>query len=190
MNGKLHALRRLLHWAVAFLVIVMIPAGLIVTDPENKTAIEGLFGEGSSGSFYDLHKSTGVLILALMAARVGARLVWPDPAHEPPLPGVERVVSRAAHGALYVLLIAVPVLGWAGTTAFPAPVPVFGLFRMPAIAPADKELSEYLLHLHSLGAYLLASIAVLHVMAAIWHKAVRTDSVYHRISFLARRPDA
>jgi cytochrome b561 len=190
MNGKLHALRRLLHWAVAFLVIVMIPAGLIFTDPDNKTTLEALFGEGSSGSLYDMHKSVGVLILALMAARVGAKLVWPDPAHEPPLPGAERVVSRAAHGALYVLLIGVPLLGWAGTTAFPAPVPVFGLFQLPAIAPADKELSEYLLRLHSLGAYLLASIAVIHVSGAIWHKAVRTDSVYHRISFLARRPDA
>jgi cytochrome b561 len=190
MNGRLHALRRLLHWTVAFLVIVMIPAGLIVTNPDNKTALEGLFGEGSSGVLYDLHKSTGALVLALMAARVGAKLVWPDPAHEPPLPGVERVVAHAAHGALYVLLIAVPVLGWAGTTAFPAPVPVFGLFRLPAIAPPDKELSAYLLHLHSLGAYLLASIAVLHVMAAIWHKAVRTDSVYHRISLIAKKPGA
>jgi cytochrome b561 len=187
MSEKYHALRRVLHWLVAALVVVMIPFGLVVTDPDNSGAINAMLGEGSSGRLYDLHKSFGVLILALMAARIGARLVWPDPAYDPPLPAVERVAAKFTQGALYALLVATPLLGWAGTTAYPAPVPVFGLFTLPSIAPADKELSAYLLHLHSLAAYLLASLAVIHVCAAIWHKVARTDSVYPRISFLARR---
>jgi cytochrome b561 len=186
MAAKHNIVRRALHWLVALIVVVLAPFGLVVTNPDNSAAIEAALGQGASGALYDLHKSVGVLVLALMAARIGARLVWPDPPYTPPLGFAERVASKAAHGALYVLLVATPLLGWAGATAYPAPVPVFGLFRMPAIAPADKELSAWLLHLHSLGAWALASIAVIHVCAAIWHKAVRADTVYARISFLDR----
>lgn len=182
MTPRLAFVRRLLHWMVAVLVIAMIPAGLIFTEGANKGWIEALFGEGQSAVLYDLHKSTGVLVMALMAVRIGAKLVWPAPAYSPPLPILERVASTAAHGALYVLLIATPVLGWLGTGAFPAPVPVFGLFFMPAPLGPDQALSETLLHWHSLSAFALGAVAVVHVAAALYHRNVRNDTVFDRIA--------
>lgn len=185
MTPRLAFVRRVLHWAVALLVIAMIPAGLVFTEGANKGWIEALFGEGQSAVLYDLHKSTGVLVMALMAVRIGARLVWPSPAYSPPLPVLERIASAAVHAGLYVLLIATPVLGWLGTGAFPAPVPVFGFFHMPAPLGPDQALSEKLLHWHSLSAFALGAVAVVHVAAALYHRNVRSDSVFDRIALFA-----
>ena len=182
MTPRLNLLRRLLHWIVALIVVVMIPAGLVFTDFDNKGWIEAAFGQGSFNSFYDMHKSTGVLVFALMAVRVGARFAWPAPAHEPRLPFLERALATLAHIGLYLLLIAVPVLGYLGTVAYPAPVPVFGMFEIPAVMAPDRELSNTLLHWHGIGAFTLAALAVVHVCAALWHRNVRQDSVFDRIA--------
>lgn len=189
MTPRLAFVRRLLHWIIAVLVIGMIPAGLVFTEGANKGWIEAIFGEGQSAVLYDLHKSTGVLVMALMAVRIGAKLVWPAPAYSPRLPLLERVASAAAHAALYVLLVTTPVLGWLGTGAFPAPVPVFGLFHMPAPLGPDQALSETLLHWHSLSAFALGAVAVVHVAAALYHRNVRNDTVFDRIAlFGTSRP--
>ena len=184
MTARLNLLRRLLHWVVAIFIIGMVPAGLVFTDFDNRGWIEAWFGAGQFDAFYNLHKGTGIVVLALVLARVGALLVWPSPPYNPPLPLLERVASRAAHAGLYLLLVATPVLGWLGTGAFPAPMPVWGLFEMPALIGPNRELSETLLHWHGLCAFALAALAVVHVAAALYHRNVKQDGVFRRIALL------
>jgi cytochrome b561 len=183
MTYELNPLRKLLHWVIALMVIAMIPAGLIFTDFDNKPMIESLFGEGSFNQFFDLHKSMGFTVLGLMGVRLLLALLWPAPPYDPPLSAPFRILGGATHGLLYALLIVVPVLGWIGVSAFPAPLPVFSLFSAPAIAPPDKELSRYALDLHSLLAFTLAALATLHVGAGIFHRNVLKDTVFNRVSF-------
>jgi cytochrome b561 len=183
MTAELNPIRKLLHWIVAILVILMIPAGLIFTDFDNKPMIESLFGEGAFDRFFNLHKAMGFTVLGLMLVRLLAMLFWPGPDHRPPLFAPIRILSKATHGAMYGLLVAIPVLGWIGVSAFPAPLPYFGLFEMPAIAPADKELSRYALDMHGLLAMTLAVLAVIHIAAGIWHRSVLKDTVFNRVSF-------
>ena len=183
MKAELNPIRKLLHWIVAVLVIAMIPAGLIFTNFDNKPAIEALFGQGAFDRFFNLHKGVGLTVLALMVARIVFMLLWPAPDHRPPLGFVTRVLAKANHGALYALLIVVPVLGWMGVSAFPAPLPVFGLFDAPPIAPENREMSKFVLWLHGVGAFLIAALVVVHVSAGVWHRAVRQDTVFNRVSF-------
>lgn len=187
MTPRLNLVRRLLHWVVAVLVIGMVPAGLIFTDFDNKGWIEAVFGTGQFDEIYNLHKGTGVLVMALVAARIGAKLVWPAPPHAPRLPLFERVASTATHAALYVLLVVTPVLGWLGTGAYPAPMPVFGLFEMPTLIGPNQPLAEKLLHWHGVSAFALAALAVLHVGAALYHRNVKQDRVFERIALFTRR---
>lgn len=179
----LNPIRKLLHWLIAIMVIAMIPAGLIFTDFDNKPVIESLFGEGAFDRFYNLHKAIGFTILGLMALRVLAMLFWPAPDHQPRLAGPVRVVSKFTHGAFYALLIVTPILGWMGVSAFPAPLPWFGIVEMPPIAPQDKELSRFMLDLHGFAAFAIAGLVLIHVAAGIWHRSVRRDTVFARIGF-------
>ena len=183
MTAELNPIRKALHWIVAILVIAMIPAGLIFTDFDNKPMIEGLFGEGSFDRFFNLHKALGFTILGLVILRLLAMLVWPAPPYSPPLFLPVRIAAHATHAALYALLIVVPLLGWLGVSAFPAPLPFFGLFDMPPIAPEDKELSKFALYVHGLLAMLLAAFAIVHIAAGVWHRSVKQDTVFNRISF-------
>ena len=173
--------RRILHWTIAALVIAMLPAGWFFTDFDNKPAIEAALGEGSFNTLYDLHKSTGFLVLGLMALRIWAWRRWPNPDYAAPLPPAQAAASRRVHGAFYVLLIVVPVLGWAGVSAFPAPLPVFFLFDMPAIAPEDRGLSRRLLDAHGFLAISVGVLAVGHIGAALWHRR-RRDGVFARMA--------
>jgi cytochrome b561 len=187
MTNRLNLVRRLLHWVVALIVVFMVPGGLLFTEFDNKPTIEAIFGVGSFNEFFSLHKSVGVLVFALMAMRVGAKFMWPAPSYAPPLPLMDRVAAKSTHVAMYLLLIAVPLLGYLGTVAFPAPVPVFGLFDIPAVIEPNRELSRTLLFGHRLATFTLCALVVIHVCAALWHRNVRHDGVFERIALLRRR---
>jgi cytochrome b561 len=93
---------------------------------------------------------------------------------------LERVVSHAVHVVLYVLLLVVPLLGWAGVSAFPA-LNVFGLFDLPAILPADKAMAGVILGAHKLLALGLGLVALAHVAAALQHRFIKRDGVMRRM---------
>jgi cytochrome b561 len=173
--------RRVLHWVIGVLVIGMVPAGLYFTDFDNKPAIEAAFGAGSFDAFYNLHKAVGLTILALMIARIWAKRREPDPPHSPPLPDFNAQMSRFAHRAFYVLLVVGPLLGWAGVSAYPAPLPVFGLFEAPKILPPNRELAETLLFWHKFCGLCIGALAVAHIGAALHHRA-RKDGVFERMA--------
>jgi cytochrome b561 len=186
MTPRLNLVRRLLHWTVALIVVFMVPGGLFFTDFDNKPVIEAVFGIGSFNDFYSMHKSVGVLVLALMAMRVGAKFAWPAPAYQPRLPLLDRVAATATHVAMYLLLLAVPVLGYLGTSTFPAPVPVFGLFEIPPLLEPDRAFSATMLFWHRMSVFALSAIVVVHVCAALWHRNVKHDGVFERIALIKR----
>ncbi len=161
------------HWAVAACVIFLIPSGILMVNFDLADALRN--------DLYSLHKAFGVLVLALMAMRIGYRLTAGAPPASGTLTPAQYVVSRIVHVTLYLLLIAMPLLGWAGTSAFPAPVPFFGLFEMPALVGEDRELSKLLLWIHSYLGFFLAGVAVLHIAAGLYHGIVRRDGVLSRM---------
>ncbi len=176
-----HRARRWLHWSIAALVLFTIPLGLAFTNFDYMKALDATLGKGAFNAGYDLHKSVGLLILGLMLARIAAKFLWRDPEHRPPLPAFNRVASRAAHGALYALLIVAPLLGWAGVSAYPAPLPFFGLFEAPALMGKDRPLAEALLVAHRYAVYVIVAVVAVHIAAALYHAIIRRDGVLARM---------
>ncbi|GLK80390.1 cytochrome b [Methylopila turkensis] len=164
---------KVLHWIVAAVVVAQIVGGV---------SLDFMADGPSKDWFYDVHKSTGVLILALMVARLGWRLAVPPPPPEPTLERWQIGLSHAVHWALYLILLAMPLLGWIGSNAFGAPVPVFGLFEMPRIVGEDKELSKAVLGWHATLGFVGAGLIALHVAAALFHRFVRKDAVLARMT--------
>lgn len=164
---------KFLHWVIAACVIFIIPAGIVMVNLDLSDALRN--------NLYNLHRSFGVLVLALMAARVGYRLSMGAPPPSGALTPTQRVVSRIVHTGLYILLIAMPLIGWIGTSAYPATISVFGLFDMPALVGKDRELSELLLTIHGYLGFFLAGVIVLHIGAALYHGLIRRDGVLSRM---------
>lgn len=164
---------KLLHWSVAICILIMVPVGIAM-------------GRIPSGDFqntlYHVHRSFGVLVLALMLVRLAYRLINGAPAPEPTLTAAQRTVSHLVHLALYVLVIAQGFIGWIGTSAYGAAIWVFGLFIMPNLVSKDQTLAEPLLYIHDILGFVIAGLVVLHIGAALYHFIVRGDGVMQRMT--------
>lgn len=164
----------LLHWVMAVLILATIPIGYRMSDLDPGPVQDAL---------YHLHRSIGVTVLALALVRLVVRRLWGAPPPHPALAGWQRALSVSVHRLLYVLFFLVPILGWAGTSAFGAPILVWGFFELPPIMPRHETLSEILLGAHGLFASTLVGLVLLHVAGALYHALVRRDGVVERMLF-------
>ncbi len=163
-----------LHWTMAGLILATIPIGWRMGDLEPGPLQDTL---------YHTHRSIGVTVLALAILRIVSRRTLGVPPPHPALAPWQRTLSVAVHHLLYVLFFVVPILGWAGTSAFGAPIIVWGLFELPPILPVDRPLSEILLGAHGLFSQTLAGLVILHVAGALYHALLRRDGVMQRMLF-------
>jgi cytochrome b561 len=167
---------RLLHWLTALLIMVQIPLGVVMSYRGNVLNLWNY----TTDFLYSAHKSLGFVLLILVVIRLLVRMIAGSP---PPEPGLERWqmrIARANHAGLYLLLLAVPALGWFGASLFPA-LEVFGVISLPSISGADRAASDTVFTLHGLAALLLVALVALHVGAALHHHFIRRDGVLRRM---------
>jgi cytochrome b561 len=172
--------QRLLHWLIALIVFGLLAVGFTFLALQYEGTVER-FGNDATNALYTYHKSFGVLLLGLMILRLGLRGLMPAPPYDPPIGRLERVVGGGVHVLFYVLLIAMPVVGWLATAAGGYPVQFFAA-ELPGLIGKNEALSETLFELHGLGGFVLLGLIVLHVGAALMHKVVKKDKVMHRMS--------
>ena len=143
---------------------------------------------------FQLHKSFGITILLLTIIRLGWRLGHKPPALPAAMPGWEKAAARGTHIAFYVLLIALPLLGWLFVSATPFQVPtfLFGVVPIPHLPGFEdvadrKAVAEQFIELHALAAYLMIGLVGLHIAAALKHQFVNRDNVLARMLPFLRR---
>ncbi|MGE4062129.1 MAG: cytochrome b [Rhodospirillaceae bacterium] len=163
---------KLFHWLTALAVVTAIVLGFAMVSAQPGPR---------QNQLYDLHRSFGALILALTGARLLWRLFSPPPRLVPGMPKWQKTAATAMHRLLYVILIAMPLLGWAGTSAFPATITVFGLFELPPLVAPNRELSTILLGIHWRLAWLLCVLIAGHIAAALYHHFVVRDETLRRM---------
>jgi cytochrome b561 len=129
---------------------------------------------------YNWHKWAGICILALSALRLLWRLGHRPPPDKP-MPRWQSRSAHATHHLLYLLFFAVPLVGWAYSSAVGFPVVLFGVLPLPSFVPADKALAASLKPWHAYLAYALATTVVLHVVAALKHQFVDRDGLLWRM---------
>jgi cytochrome b561 len=129
---------------------------------------------------FNWHKWAGVTILALSAARLLWRLTHRPPA-DPPMPAWQARSAHAAHWALYALFFAVPLAGWAYSSAAGFPIVLFGMLPLPDFVAPDRAFSEAIKPLHGTLAWSLAAVVVVHVGAALKHQFVDRDGLLLRM---------
>ena len=166
------AVARFLHWLIAALVLFMLPLGVVI-------AYE--WGGPAQTFLYNLHKSIGATLIPLVIIRLLYRLTHPAPPLPDDLHPAQRFAAQATHWALYVLILAQPIIGYIMTSAYPAPVPFFGLFNLPSIWPENRPLSDALVLVHRNLGIAIAVIAAMHIGAALHHHFVRKDRLLMRM---------
>ena len=97
------------------------------------------------------------------------------------MPAWQRSVAHLTHRAMYGLFFAVPLAGWAYSSAAGFPVVLFGVLPLPDFVPADKALAKAIEPWHAALAFALAGVALVHVAAALKHHFVDRDGLLGRM---------
>lgn len=162
-----------LHWTIALLVLVMAAIGL---------SLDELPRSPKWFWVYDLHKSIGLLVLALVVMRLAWRLFAGAPPPVPGLPRVQRIAAGATHWLLYMLILAMPLSGWLYDSASGLrPLRWFGQFAVPKLVAPDEALAGEFHDIHETLFIILIAVVLLHVAAALWHHVFRGDATLARM---------
>lgn len=158
----------LLHWLIAALLLANVVIAFTMEDARD---------------LMPLHKSIGITVLLLTLVRIGWRLTHAAPPLPATLASWERLAARVTHDAFYLLLLVMPLLGWAsassgkwGTGALFGVIPWFDL-------PIGKshDLHEAMGEAHELAAYLTIALIALHVAGALKHQLIDRNAMLSRM---------
>ncbi len=165
-----------LHWLLALLITLTTAIGWRMMFLEH---------EPGGQDFFELHKSIGLVIATLVAARVLWRLGHrPEPL--PPAPAWSTRLASVTHVVLYLLMIALPVTGYLGASYTRAGVKWFGM-ATPQWALPNHDRAEQFFALHQVFVWTLVVLVTLHVAGALRHLLVDRDGVFSRMWFASRR---
>ncbi len=165
-----------LHWVLAAAILTAFFVGLYLEDLPFSPAKLKLI---------NWHKWAGVTILALSVLRLLWRLMHRPPALpariESAMPGWQRAAHHGTHHLMYLLFFAVPLLGWAYSSAKGFPIVWFGVLPLPDLVAPNPDLAEAIKPLHGLAAWGLIGLVVLHVGAALKHQFIDRDGLLERM---------
>jgi cytochrome b561 len=160
-----------LHWTTALLVFVLF--GLAKT--------WDWFAKPTQESLQSLHVSLGILLAAVIVARLAWRWM---PGHQ--VRSLEcgwvKLASKGAHYLLYVLLAVQVALGFAFRWAQGHPADFFGLFGIAGpFGQLGRPVRHQIHELHEWVGWAIVVIALLHALAALYHHYVLKDRVLMRM---------
>jgi len=161
-----HRARIIFHWVTLFLVLAAYSLAFYhdgIDDPEQRLFL------------LDLHRSIGLAILVLTILRLVGRAILPfEPLHEPnPL---LHAVARLVHVVLYAGLVAMPLLGWAQSSAKMHKFKLFGVV-LPRLVKHNADLGDVLGVWHEGLAWTILALIGLHSLAALYHHFIARDPV-------------
>ncbi|MDE3240788.1 MAG: cytochrome b [Paracoccaceae bacterium] len=152
------AISRAIHWLMAVGILGTSVLGIVILR---------LTPSLSNIWLYGLHKTIGIVLLAAVLLRLLWHWASPTPA---PLDshGAGRArLARRAHWVLYALMIAIPLIGWAGSAATGIDVIVFGRWTLPPLVPASATAAKGLMALHHWLALAMLGLVAVHVAGAL-----------------------
>jgi cytochrome b561 len=164
--------QRLLHWLMAICILSMlfIGVGMVSTiTPKYLTLVQ-------------IHKPLGIAILVLALIRLALRIAYGAPALPADLPEPIKLAANLSQYIFYVLMISMPLIGWAMLSAASYPVILFGGVHLPSIVPLSPGLHTILWHAHYYLAFAFFAIILMHVSAILFHKLIRNDGVFETMA--------
>ena len=166
-----------LHWLIAVAVIVQFTWGWWMQGIPKQPP-------GMRADAFNLHKSVGLAILALMTLRLLWRFRHPAPVLLP-MPSWQASLALSIHALLYVALFVQPLAGYLGSVYSGYPVKLFGM-PLPAWGRNDPALKEFFSASHLVTSWVIAGAVALHVVGALKHAFVNRDATMARMGLGTR----
>jgi cytochrome b561 len=162
-----------LHWLIALGVFALVGvAWYMVGIP--KGAPERAF-------WFNLHKSIGTTVGVLVLIRIWWRLNHKPPVLPASMPAWEVTAAKISHALLYACLIVMPLTGFIASQFTKYGVKYFGLFSIGPFFEENKPLRDSIQQIHEITSYVIVTLVVIHIAAALKHLLVDKDGVFQRM---------
>ena len=159
------------HWVLAALIPFQIGLGWYMLSIEDTPG---------SAAYFALHVSLGLTAALLIALRVILRLRNRPAALPATLAAWQVKVANLTHILLYVFLVLMPITGFLGVSLSGEPIAFFGI-PLPVWTAGNESLKEQFFTAHSIIAWALVALVLLHVLGALKHLLIDKNSVFGRM---------
>ncbi|WP_175807826.1 cytochrome b [Burkholderia cenocepacia] len=159
------------HWVI-FLLVALAYLAIEIRGPK---------GSDSRAFWMNVHLMAGTFVLVLSVLRVLWRVVSRVP-EAIPQATLLRWLSKLAHVALYVFIIAQPLLGIMMVNMGGKPVSLDWLGVSFTLFGPDKALRPTIKEAHELIGNAFYFVIGLHALAALYHHFIRRDDVLRRMA--------
>ena len=171
-----------LHWAIAICILSNLGIGAVM---------EELPKGDLKHIVVSVHASIGLTVLVLTLARIAWRLTHRPPPLDGSLTRLESFAANAVHASFYFLMIAMPLVGWAISSASTRKVAGASLFLLTPLPklwfvnnlPLQEKVAAHdqAVDLHWLGAWILVALLVAHVAGALKHQFIDRHPQFARM---------
>jgi cytochrome b561 len=160
-----------LHWSIAALIIFDLILGSVMES----------FPQSIRFLLVRTNATAGLLVLLLSVLRVVWRVTHRPPPFAADLAAWERGLAHSAHYALCVMMLSMPLIGWAILSAHP-PRPGHGIALLGPLQllpigfisrwhdPYQKAMHERFVGVHETGGWIMSGLLLLHVAGALKHQ--------------------
>jgi cytochrome b561 len=162
-----------LHWLLAALILCQVGIGLYMMSIED---------DPGADAWFNLHKSVGITIFALVLVRACWRLTHRPAALPASVAHWETVASTIVQWLLYAGMLILPITGFVGASYLKSPIVFFGHPLPPWRAP-DKDTAEAWFAVHVTVVWIMVGLVALHALAGLKHAFVDRDRVLQRMWF-------
>ena len=184
----------ILHWLIALGIFSMFALGWFMSDIPKEAPKQlsfDLFNWGiytwqvseeiSPRSFYfNVHKSFGVTIFALILLRIIWRLTHTPPALLSSYKTIERKLANGTHRLLYLLMLVLPLSGVIMATYSKYGIKWFGMNFIKGLD--NNPMRELYKSIHEIVGLILLAFVVIHILGALKHKLIDKDDTLKRMS--------
>ncbi len=162
-----------LHWLIAILIFGLLMVGFVMVQLPKSPRYFWVF---------DMHKSIGITVLALMLLRLIWRLYASAPKPVPGTSALQRWAANLAHLGLYLMLFIMPFSGWLYDSASGLrAMKFFGLFTIPKLIEPNPQIKALAHEVHVWGAILLSALIIAHIAGALLHHYGKGDRTLMRM---------
>jgi len=156
---------RVVHWLTVLVVLSVF--ALII-------GREWLDDDDLQAPLLQWHRYAGMTVWLVTLARAVNRFTATAPDHD--LGALAHKVSAAVHGVLYLLLLAIPVVGYLLVCARTGKVDFLGL-QLPVLIARNRDLAESIETIHGVLGWTMLALIGAHAAAALWHHFIVKDNV-------------
>ncbi len=184
---------KVLHWLIAIGIFGMFALGWFMSElPKEapKQMAYDLFNLGaytwnlseeiSPRTFYfNLHKSIGVTIFALILIRILWRITHRPPALLASYKAWERKLASGAHHLLYLLMVALPISGIIMAAYSKYGIKWFGVAFIKGLD--NNPMRELFKEVHEIIGIIILLVIIVHIIGALKHKFIDKDDTLKRM---------